>query len=124
MKPQTSTDYSVDNRRSGAKISSTHGGSNRCGTSDMNGRQCATDNAEGKHFLNRYIDQHKAGEKTNLTQERKQDNRFTLSAMGGTIPIGSLGLGQEIRNTDTVYSFKNAFGSPKAPAQKRIEKLD
>lgn len=102
MKPQTSTDYSVDNRQGGANLSLGTGGGKRCGTGNMDGKQCATDNSEGKHFLNKFIDQKKASEETHLTQQRKQDNRFLVSGPG-----------------DSEYSFKNAFAAQKSPIAKR-----
>ena len=86
MDLQTSTDYNVDNRYRGVKS--------------------ASDNQEGKHFLNKFIDQRKQANETNLTQERKEDNRFVVSAPG-------LGVN---------YSFKNAFNAPRSPAQRRLER--
>jgi hypothetical protein len=103
MRPQTSTDYNVDQR-----YSETTG---------------ASDNNAGKQFLNKFINEDKQVNRPEITQQRKQDNRFVLGGMGGTIPVGSLGLGQQVRTTDMAYSFKNAFGSSVAPAQKRLNRL-
>ena len=86
MDLQTSTDYNVDNRYRGVKS--------------------ASDNQQGKHFLNQFIDQRKQANETNLTQERKEDNRFVVSAPG-------LGVN---------YSYKNAFNAPNSPAQRRLER--
>jgi hypothetical protein len=112
MKPQTSTDYNIDNRYSGAAS--------------------ATDNTVGKQFLNRYINAAKfvgaksAGtlEEKHLTEKRKQTDHFLLGGMGGTVPIGALNLGQQLTNTDTAYRFKNAFGSPQSPVQRRLSHVD
>jgi len=84
---QTSIDYSVDNRYSET--------------------QYASDNNEGKHFLNRYIDAKKEASKTNLTQERKEDNHFIMSAPG---------LG-------TNFKFTNAFSAEKSPLQRRLNRM-
>lgn len=86
MDLHTSTDYNVDNRYRGVKR--------------------ASDNEEGKHFLNRFINQRKKENKTNLTEDRKQDNRFVASAPGFGVN----------------YSFKNAFNAPRNPAQRRLER--
>jgi len=112
MKPQTSTDYAVDNRYSGA--------------------DGATDNTVGKQFLNKFINAAKfvgvksAGtlEEKNLTEQRKQTNHFLLGGMGGTVPVGALNLGQQLTNTDTAYRFKNAFGSPQSPVERRTSRVD
>ena len=87
MTTQTSTDYSVDNRYRGL------------------GR--ASDNTEGKHFLNRFINSSKAAKKTSVTLDRKEDDRFIVSAPGW----------------GTNYSFKNAFGSPISPVQRKLAAL-
>lgn len=83
-KQQTSTDYDVDKRYRETRK--------------------ASDNQEGKHFLNRYINAKKAANKTNLTQERKEDNRFIMSAPG----IG------------VNYGFKNEFSAENSSIQRRL----
>lgn len=83
---QTSTDYSVDNRYSET--------------------QHASDNNEGKHFLNRYINAKKAASRTNLTEDRKEDNHFIVSAPG---------LG-------TNFKFTNAFSAERSPVQRRLNR--
>ena len=111
MDPKTSTDYAVDNRYSGGRN--------------------ATDNTAGKQFLDRFLRSLKgvgvtsAGtiQPRDLTAQRREDDHFTLAAMGGTIPIGSLNLGQQIRTSNSVFRFKNAFGAPNAPSQKRIAQM-
>ena len=87
MKPQTSTDYNVDNRYREAGP--------------------ASDNVEGKQFLDKFIGASKSAKEVPLTLERKEDNRFIMSAP----------------DWGTNYSFKNAFGSPVSPMQRRIARL-
>lgn len=82
--PQTSTDYDVDNRYRETKP--------------------ASDNQAGKHFLERYVDASKSAGRGTLTQERKQDNRFVMSAPGW----------------NTNYSFNNAFVPKNSPAGRRL----
>lgn len=111
MSLHTSTDYSVDNRHTSVKN--------------------ATDNTAGKQFLTRFLGAQKQAGVTSigtvqprdLTAQRREDDRFTLAAMGGTVPIGALQLGQQIKTSDSVYRFKNAFGAPNAPSQRRIARL-
>jgi hypothetical protein len=108
---QTSQDYSVDNRYGGVKS--------------------AADNTAGKQFLDSFLREEKsvgvrsAGtlQARDLTQQRSQDNHFLLGGMGGTIPVGALGLGQQISNTDTAYRFKNAFGSMQSPVERRTARV-
>lgn len=64
----------------------------------------ATDNKRGKDFLDRFL-RKPAG---TLEQDRSEDNRFVMSAPG---------LGQ-------AFSYKNAFGSPRSPEQRRISKFN
>jgi hypothetical protein len=107
MDQKTSTDYSVDQRYSGAKG--------------------ATDDNAGKQFLKRYLGEEKhvgvssAGtvQPRDLTAQRREDDRVVLGGMGGTVAVGNLGLGQQINSTNTAYSYKNPFGSMRGPSQKR-----
>lgn len=111
MKPKTSTDYDVDNRYSGGKN--------------------ATDNNAGKQFLNRYLGEQKHVGVTStgtiqprdITEQRKEDDHFIVGAMGGAVPIGALNLGQQIKTTDSVFRFKNAFNAPNSPSQRRIARM-
>lgn len=64
----------------------------------------AADNTKAKDFLDRYSKRPGA----NLTQERQEDNRFVVSAPGW----------------GSNFTFKNAFGSPRSPEQRRIENLN
>ena len=108
MSIRTSQDYAVDNRHGGIKA--------------------ASDNTAGKQFLDSFLREEKSvGVKSagtlqprDLTEQRREDNHFLLGGMGGTIPIGALGLGQQVPTTDTVYRFKNAFGAPQSPIQRRV----
>lgn len=70
----------------------------------------ATDNVAGKHFLNQYLTVARGPEKPTLAEERTQDGHVRLYGMGGTVPVGALALGQQLRNTDSVASAKNPFG--------------
>jgi hypothetical protein len=83
MSLQTSTDYDIDNRYSGARG--------------------ATDNTIGKRALAKAIAQRRIDQRSSLTQDRQEDNRFIVSGPG-----------------DSTYSFKNAYGAPRGPAQRRI----
>jgi hypothetical protein len=85
MKPQTSTDYDIDNRYSGAKG--------------------ATDDTAGKRAVAKAVAQRRINQRTTLTQDRKEDDRFIVSGPG-----------------NNTYSFKNAYGSPRSPEQRRIER--
>jgi hypothetical protein len=111
MDPKTSTDYDVDNRYSGGRN--------------------ATDNTAGKQFLNRFLRSQKSVGVTSigtiqprdLTAQRGEDDHFIVGAMGGTVPIGSLNLGQQIKTTDSVFRFKNAFNAPNSPSQRRMARM-
>lgn len=89
MGPQTSTNYNVDQRYKGMKN--------------------ATDDAAGKHFLHQYLAVARGPEKPTLAEERNQDGRIRLYGTGGTVPVDALGLGRQLRNTDSVASVKNPF---------------
>lgn len=75
MSIQTSQDYSVDSRYRGAKG--------------------AVDNTAGKAFLNKFIQARRQQDEGNMTQQRREDDRFVVSGPG-----------------DSTYSFKNAFRAP------------
>lgn len=64
----------------------------------------ASDNTKAKDFLDRYS--RKPGK--NLTAERQEDNKFVVSAPGW---------GSNVQ-------FKNAFGSPRSPQQRRLNNLN
>lgn len=68
------------------------------------GMEKATDNTRGKEFLGKYI---KKAPGT-ITQDQKEDGRIIMSAPGW----------------EAGYVYRNAFGSPRSPAQRRISKLN
>jgi hypothetical protein len=75
MSIQTSQDYSVDARYHGTKG--------------------AKDNVAGKAFLNKFMQAKRQQDEGNVTQQRKEDDRFVVAGPG-----------------DSTYSFKNAFRAP------------
>ena len=87
MSLQTSTDYDVDNRYHGA--------------------QRALDNSSGKRAAAKALAQRRVEQRSSLTQDRKEDNRFVVSGPG-----------------DATYSFKNAYGAPRSPVQRRLERVN
>ena len=87
MNHQSSTDYDVDNRYRGA--------------------QNATDNEQGKRAAAKVLARRRQGQRIDLAQDRKEDNRFVVSGPG-----------------DATYSFKNAYGAPRSPTQRRLEKIN
>lgn len=87
MSLQTSTDYDVDNRYRGV---------NR-----------ALDDESGKRTAARALARRRIEQRSSLTQDRKEDNRFLVSGPG-----------------DAMYSFKNAYGAPRSPVQRRIERVN
>ena len=91
---QTSTDYSVDRRYRGLKA--------------------ASNNTAGKSFLQYYTRNAKKATGPSLAQQRSEDDRVRLFGLGGTVPVGALGLGQTIGNTDSSSSSRNPFVSAKA----------
>jgi hypothetical protein len=87
MSSQSSTDYGVDNRYRGVKN--------------------ALDNVQGKRAAARAIAQRRIEQRTDLEQERREDDRFIVSGPG-----------------DSTYAFKNAYGAPRSPVQRRLERLN
>ena len=75
MSIQTSQDYSVDSRYRGAKG--------------------AKDNTAGKAFLNKFMQAKRQQDEEDITQQRKEDDRYVMSGPG-----------------DNTYSFKNEYRSP------------
>lgn len=72
MNIQTSQDYTVDGRYSFG--------------------EGAADNNAGLSFLRKYLDKDKRLQQPNITEQRKEDDRFIVSGPG-----------------DNKYTFKNAF---------------
>ena len=71
------------------------------------GVQGASDNNQGKRAAARAMAQRRVAQRANLTEERKEDGRFIVSGPG-----------------DATYSFRNAYGAPRSPTQRRLERLD
>jgi hypothetical protein len=46
-------------------------------------------------------------QRSTMEQDRKEDDRFVVSGPG-----------------DATYSFKNAYGAPRSPTQRRLERLN
>ena len=67
------------------------------------------DNNAGKAFLQQFRARDKELAKNPIAPSRREDNRFILPAEGGTVSIGSLGLGSQLSNTDARTTFRNAF---------------
>ena len=68
------------------------------------------DNTAGKRFLQQFMAQDKRLGANIIGNSRENDNRFVVAAQGGTVPIASIGLtGSLIGNTDSKFTFKNAF---------------
>jgi hypothetical protein len=87
MNHQSSTDYGVDNRYQSAKG--------------------ALDNDQGKRAAARAIAQRRVAQRSGVTQDRREDDRFVVSGPG-----------------DATYSFKNAYGAARSPVQRRINRLN
>lgn len=71
------------------------------------GTKEALDDAQGKRAAARALAQRRVAQRATVTQERKEDDRFIVSGPG-----------------DTTYSFKNAYGAPRSPTQRRLERLN
>ena len=87
MNHQSSTDYDVDNR--------------------YRGTEGAVDNEQGKRAAARAVAQRRLAQRSTLSQDRKEDDRFVVSGPG-----------------DATYSFKNAYGAPRSPTQRRINRIN
>ena len=87
MDMQTRDGYMVDNRYRGVKR--------------------AVDNSTQRDFLSKFIEKHRQAQGTNLTEDRKEDDRFVVSGPG-----------------DNMYTFKNAYNPEQSPEQRRLGKLN
>jgi hypothetical protein len=67
----------------------------------------ALDNVPGKRAAAKALAQRRVDKRSSLTQERKEDDRFLVSGPG-----------------DATYSFKNAYGAPRSPVQRRLERVN
>ena len=71
------------------------------------GVQMASDNDQGKRAAARSIAKRRLAQRSSEAQNRKEDDRFVVSGPG-----------------DATYSFKNAYGAPRSPTQRRLERLN
>jgi len=71
------------------------------------GAKRAIDNEQGKRAAARAVAQRRLAQRSTLEQERKEDDRFVVSGPG-----------------DATYSFKNAYGAPRSPTQRRINRIN
>jgi hypothetical protein len=71
------------------------------------GVERAIDNEQGKRAAARAVAQRRLAQRSPLEQERKEDDRFVVSGPG-----------------DATYSFKNAYGAPRSPTQRRINRIN
>jgi hypothetical protein len=71
------------------------------------GAERAVDNGQGKRAAARAVAQRRLAQRSPLEQERKEDDRFVVSGPG-----------------DATYSFKNAYGAPRSPTQRRINRIN
>jgi hypothetical protein len=70
------------------------------------GAERAIDNEQGKRAAARAVAQRRLAQRSTLEQDRKEDDRFVVSGPG-----------------DATYSFKNAYGAPRSPTQRRINRI-
>ena len=68
-----------------------------------------SDNLAGKRALQDFIAKDKRLGGDFIGDSRRSDDKFILPAQGGTVSIGSLGLGSQLSNTDARTTFRNAF---------------
>lgn len=71
------------------------------------GVQKASDNEQGRRAAARSIAKRRLAQRSTLEQDRKEDDRFVVSGPG-----------------DATYSFKNAYGAPRSPTQRRLERFN
>jgi hypothetical protein len=67
----------------------------------------AVDDKEGKRVLAKALAERRVQQRSTFTADSKEDGRFIASGPG-----------------DTTYSFKNAFGAPRSPTQRRLENVN
>ena len=69
----------------------------------------AVDNFAGQNFLQSYLSRRRDFKSNPIGNDRLFDDRFFFAGQGGTVPIGAIGLGQQIGNTDAGSRFRNLF---------------
>ena len=71
------------------------------------GAKNASDNTSGKRAAAMAVALKRVEQRQRVTEDRKEDDRFVVSGPG-----------------DATYSFKNAYGAPRSPSQRRLERLN
>lgn len=84
------------------KASTTHDVDNR-----HRGMKGAVDDKEGKRVLAKALAERRVQQRSTFTADSKEDGRFIASGPG-----------------DSMYRFKNAFGAPRSPTQRRLENVN
>jgi hypothetical protein len=65
------------------------------------------DDEQGKRAAARAVAQRRLAQRPDLTEDRKEDDRFIVSGPG-----------------DATYSFKNAYGAQRSPTQRRLNQIN
>lgn len=84
------------------KASTTHDVDNR-----HRGMKGAVDDRAGKRVLAKALAERRVQQRSTFTADSKEDGHFIASGPGGA-----------------TYRFKNAFGAPRSPTQRRIERVN
>jgi hypothetical protein len=84
------------------KASTTHDVDNR-----RHGMKGAVDDTEGKRALAKALAERRIQQRSTFTEDSKEDGHFIASGPG-----------------DATYKFKNAFGAPRSPTQRRLEHVN
>jgi hypothetical protein len=71
------------------------------------GARGAVDNEQGKRAAAKAIAKRRVAQRSTVAEDRREDDRFIVSGPG-----------------DTTYSFRNAYGAPRSPSQRRLERLN
>ena len=71
------------------------------------GMKGAVDDQAGKRALAKSLADRRVQQRSTFTQDSKEDGHFIASGPG-----------------DTTYRFKNAFGAPRSPTQRRLENVN
>ena len=71
------------------------------------GTQDAVDNEQGKRAAAKAVAQRRVAQRSTVAEDRREDGRFIVSGPG-----------------DSTYSFRNAYGAPRSPSQRRLERLN
>ena len=71
------------------------------------GVERALDNEQGKRAAARSMAKRRLAQRSSEAQNRKEDDRFVVSGPG-----------------DATYSFKNAYGAPRSPSQRRLARFN